>query len=357
MISRQTRFAMDKQLGATQSEAIHLHSLHRSIVDKFPIFKEKMMENPNVAMVTASMEEPTGQAMDANRFSIDGVDEGEKQLFLFPVDENFLRFYKLEILHGADMPADYNYKDSAEFYILNETAAKMIADKPESLIGSELTLHFAYPGFIWPGNIRGIAKDFHLSGLDYEISPMVIFPKYTWLFCFSVIPSGDTAPLIEHLEAVWEELFPDYPLQYHFSSGLIEELYGSELELINILEVFCLLSIIIAGMGLFALSGLFMQKKIKAAALRKINGAKIHQIILPELTYYLRLALLSSALSIPASLLLMERWLRNFQYRTEIPLWIFLLCSLILVLFSWIAVLYHSIRLARINPGEFIREQ
>ena len=81
------------------------------------------------------------------------------------------------------------------------------------------------------------------------------------------------------------------------------------------------------------------------------------QIILPELIQYLWLALLSSAISIPASLLLMERWLRNFVYRTDLPVWIFPACALVLIIFSWIAVLYHAIRLARINPGDFIKEQ
>ena len=116
-------------------------------------------------------------------------------------------------------------------------------------------------------------------------------------------------------------------------------------------------TIIIAGMGLFALSGFFMHKRIKSAALRKISGARMSRIIFPELLYYLWLALISSALSIPASLILMERWLRNFKYRLDIPLWIFPACALILIVFSWMAVFYHTLRLARINPIEFIREQ
>ncbi len=357
MISRQTQFAMESQLGAQQKEAIHLHSLMRQVVDDFELFKERMMESPHVAMVTGSMEEPTGQTMDANTFEIDGSDEGDKQLFLFPVDQDFTRFYDLEIVHGADLPMEYNPSDSAEFFLLNETAAKMLTDRPESLVGSELTLHFNYQGFIWPGPVTGIVKDFHLSGLDYEISPMVIFPKYTWLYCFSILPAGEPGPAIDHLEKIWGELFPSYPLEYYYSSTLIKKLYESELVQIRILSVFFLLSVIIAGMGLFALSGLFMQKRVKAAALRKINGARMYRIIMPELLYYLWLALFSSALAVPASFFLIERWLRNFKYRTDLPIWIFPLCALVLIFFSWIAVLYHSIRLARTNPVEFIKEQ
>jgi putative ABC transport system permease protein len=357
LISRQTRFAMTRQLGASSQEAIHLPSLHREIVNNYELFKERMMESPSIASVTGSMEEPTGQTMDANTFEIDGIDEGEKQLFLFPVEQEFLRFYQLNMLHGENFPTYYDPDDSAEFYVLNETAAKMISTNPGDLIGRELTLHFPHPDLIWPGPITGIVEDFHLSGLDYEISPMVIFPKYAWLWCFSIRPAGDPEPALEHLRSVWDELFPDYPLEFQYSSGLIEQLYSSELTQISLLLSFSILSIIISGLGLFALSGFFMQKKIKSAALRKINGARIDQIIFPELLYYLWLAILSSALSIPISLFLMERWLRNFKYRTDIPVWIFPACAAVLILFSWLAVFYHTLRLARTNPVEFIKEQ
>lgn len=357
MITKQTRFAMNKQLGADHPEAIHMPDLHRSVIDQYPLFKEKMLESPHIQMVTASMEEPTGQTMDANTFEINGIDEGSRQLFLFPVDEDFFRFHGLELSAGSDFPEDYNPLDSAEFFVLNETAAKMVTEHPEQLLGSELHLDFNYPGFIWPGPVTGIVKDFYLSGLDYEIQPMVIFPKYTWLFCFSVMPEGDPEAALAHLKKVWLDLFPAFPLEYRFSTELIEALYEDELVQINILIVFSILSILIAGFGLFALSGFFMHHKLKSVALKKINGAGMRQLILPELAVYLWLALLSAALSIPASYLLMDQWLRNFKYRIDIPLWIFPASAMILVAFSWIAVMYHALRLARINPVEFIRER
>ncbi len=356
-ISRQTSYAMSQQLGASNREAIHLHSLHREIVNNFEVFRDRMMESPHITNVTASLEEPTGQTQDANTFQIDGLDEGEKQLFLFPVDQEFLRFYNLKILYGSDFPAYYNPSDSIEYFVLNETAAKMVSDNPQNLIGRELTLNFPHPDLIWPGPITGIVEDFHLSGLDYEISPMVIFPKYAWLWCFSIMPAGFPEPALEHLRSVWDDLFPSYPLEYYFSSSLIEQLYESELTQIKLLLIFSVLSIIISGLGLFALSGFFMQQRIKAAALKKINGARIHQVLFPELFYYLWLAILSSVLSVPISLFLMERWLRNFKYRSDIPFWVFPACALVLIIFSWMAVFYHTIRLARINPVEFIKEQ
>ena len=177
------------------------------------------MVSPHIAKVTGSLEEPTGQTMDANTFEIDGIDEGEKKLFLFPVDQEFLRFYNLKIMYGSDFPEYYDPSDSLEYFVLNETAAKMITDRPEELIGRELRLHFPHPNLIWPGPITGIVEDFHLSGLDYEISPMVIFPKYACLWFFSVKPADSPETALAQLQAVWDELFPSYPLEYMFSSS------------------------------------------------------------------------------------------------------------------------------------------
>jgi len=356
LINRQTQFAMSAQLGSGMPESIQLQSLHRPVVDKFPLFRERMLESPSIAMVTASMEEPTGEAMDANTFELNGIDEGDKRLFLFPVDEHFFDFYGLEVLYGRGMPALYNPEDTLEYFYLNETAARMLSGDPASLVGQALKLNFPYPDLIWPGTVEGVVEDFHLSGMNVEISPMVVFPKYTWLLCFSILPSGSHSEALAHLEKVWEELFPEFPLEYQFASDMVAKLYSSELQQMRILLVFSLLSLLISGMGLFALSGLFMQRRVKSAALRKINGASLPQVILPEFRYYFWLVLLGSALSIGPSLFMMERWMRNFHYRVDHPLWIFPLCVVILLIFSWLAILYHSFRLARINPIEFIRE-
>ncbi len=208
----------------------------------------------------------------------------------------------------------------------------MITDHMENLPGSELTLDFPYPAFIWPDPVIGIVEDFHLSGADYEVTPMVIFPNYTWLWCFSILPATEPETAIEHLQKVWLELFPQFPLEYQYSSQMIEQLYGDELVQIRVLGLFSILSVIIAAMGLFALSRFFIQRRLKGAALKKIHRAGIRHILLPELWYYLWLALLSAALSVPA-------------------------CASILIIFSWMAVIYHTWKLARFRPADFIREQ
>ncbi len=356
MIREQVHFSISNQIGSNDSTTLQIPNLPRPVVDQYTLFREELMKYPVIEEVTAMMEEPGGMAMDAFPYQIEGLPETEDRLFVFPVDENFTRFYDLEILAGNDFPTHYNTEDTTEFYMLNETAARLHSSGDyENLIGREITMTFSIKGYIYPGEIIGIVEDFHLSDMEREISPMIIFPEYTWLWCFSIRFAGDTETGLQKLRQVWQKLYPDYPLRYFFTTDIYRELYATEYTILRVLMVFSLLTLIIAGTGLFALSGFFMQRKMHAAAIRKINGASMYRIIRPELGQYLWLAILSSAIAIPLSWLAIERWQENFAYQAGIPIWIFPVITFFLVLFSWIAVIYHSVRLANLNPTEFIK--
>ena len=184
----------------------------------------------------------------------------------------------------------------------------------------------------------------------------MIFPKHIWLYCFSLRINGNPQTAEEYLRSTWNELFPDYPLNYYYTKELINEYYSTELKEIKIRMILSIISILIAGTGLFALSGFFMSRKLKYAAIRKIHGSGIGSILVTELLYYLYIVLIASAISVLPSYFLMERWLRNFYYKIPIPFFIFFICAITLVLFSWISVLYHSMKLARMNPADIMRE-
>lgn len=356
MIREQVHFSIANQIGSNDSTTLQIPNLPRPVVDQYSVFREELIKFPVIEEITAMMEEPGGMAMDAFPYQIEGLPETEDRLFVFPVDENFTRFYDLEILAGNDFPAHYNTEDTTEFYMLNETAARRLSPGDyENLIGREITMDFSAAGYIYPGKITGVVEDFHLSDMEREISPMIIFPEYTWLYCFSIRFAGDAETGLQKLSEVWQKLYPDYPLRYFFTTDIFRELYATEYTILRVLMVFSLLTLIIAGTGLFALSGFFMQRKMHGAAIRKIHGASMFRIIRPELGQYLWLAILSSAIAIPLSWFAIERWQENFVYQAGVPIWIFPVISFFLVLFSWIAVIYHSVRLARLNPTEFIK--
>ncbi len=357
MIRNQVNYAISNQIGSNDPYTIQITNLPRPVIDKYPVFREELLKYPDIKEITAMMEEPGGMALDAFGFKISGLTiSDDARLFVFPVDENFIRFYDLDIVAGDDFPEVYNREDTTEYFMLNESAVALIdSQSNEDVLGRKLEIDFPTAGFIYPGNIIGVVRDFHLSDMNQEIKPTVLFPEYTWLYCFSIRYGGSADKATELLRDTWKEVFPDYPLRFEFTTEIYRNLYKAELTELRVLIVFSILSLLIAGTGLFALSGFFMQQKLHAAAIRKINGASVWQIISPELVHYLVLTAVSSLLAIPVSWFTIHRWLSNFNYQTELHLFIFVLIALFLIGFSWISVLYHSIRLAKINPVEFIK--
>lgn len=356
MIREQVNYSIGQQVGSNDSTTLQIPNLPRPVIDDYATFRNELQKYPVIGEVTAMMEEPGGMAMDAFTYSIEGLPQREDRLFVFPVDENFIRFYDLRILAGKDFPDFYDTSDTTEFFILNETAAKLQGTGDyASIIGRELKIDFSTEGFIYPGEIIGVVEDFHLSDMSREVDPMVLFPEYTWLFCFSVRFNGNTQQGLRVLRDTWDRFYPEYPLRFTFTSELYRQLYATELTELRLLIIFTILSVLIAGTGLFALSGFFMQQKMHAAAIRKINGARMPGIIMPELMQYLVLALVAALIALPAAWYSIDRWQENFAYQVSTPSWIYLVTAGFLVLFSWVAVLYHTLRLARLNPVDFIR--
>ncbi|MDA3822955.1 MAG: ABC transporter permease [Bacteroidales bacterium] len=356
MIRTQVNYSISQQIGSNDSTTIQIPNLPRPVIDNYSVFRDELKKYPIFEEVTAMMEEPGGMSMDAFGFRLEGIPANDGRLFVFPVDENFIRFYDLDILAGNDFPAEYNLNDTTEYYILNESAAKLFeVSSYDELLGRELNLDFVVEGIIYPGELIGVVEDFHLSSMEREIDPMVIFPEYTWLYCFSLRIKGDTHAAIEILSSEWKEFFPEYPLRYSFTTDMYQELYETELTEIRVLIIFSILSILIAGTGLFALSGFFMQQKMHAASIRKIHGARMIQILVPELLHYLYLAIISTIIAVPISWLSINKWLSHFSYQADVQLWVYPLIGLFLIVFAWIAVFYHAIRLARMNPTDLIQ--
>lgn len=358
MIKKQVDFSIGQQIGSKDETTIQIPNLPRTIINNYKLFKTELEKYPVFKQVTAMMEEPGGMAMDAFHFRVEGLPVTDEMLYVFPVDEDFLRFYDLRILAGGDFPTEYDTEDTTEFFVLNETAAKLanVSDYDE-LIGKELDIDFAYDGYIYAGDIVGVIEDFHLSSSEMAVTPMVIFPEYTWLYCISLRINGKPEDALNVLQKEWREFFPRYPLQYVFTEDLYRNLYGTQLTVLKILVVFGIISMLIAGTGLFGLSSFFMQKKVHAAAIRKIHGAGMVNILVPELLQYLFLSVMSTIVAIPLTVFTINLWLSNFAYQVSIQPLMMGIIGLILVLLSWVAVLYHSIKLARFNPILFIRNE
>ncbi|OGU56778.1 MAG: hypothetical protein A2V66_00215 [Ignavibacteria bacterium RBG_13_36_8] len=65
--------------------------------------------------------------------------------------------------------------------------------------------------------------------------------------------------------------------------------------------------------------------------------------------------MIANIIAMPIAFYLMDRWLQNFAYKTEIGIWIFILTAVLVFFISFITVSCQAVKAALANPVNSLR--
>ena len=136
---------------------------------------------------------------------------------------------------------------------------------------------------------------------------------------------------------------------------MYENVYKTELLQAKLLSLFTFIALFICSMGLLGLSLLTTQRRTKEIGIRKINGARIIEIMLMLNLDFIKWIIISVVIAIPFAFFAMHRWLENFAYKTTLCWWIFALAGLVAVLIALITVSVQSWKASSSNPVGALR--
>jgi putative ABC transport system permease protein len=119
--------------------------------------------------------------------------------------------------------------------------------------------------------------------------------------------------------------------------------------------VCALLAVLIASLGLFALSAYTTERRTKEIGVRKAMGADTRQVVLLLLWQFTIPVLVAIAITIPAGVFAMNWWLQGFTYRVSLSARTFVLASLAAMGIAWATVTYQSFMVARAKPVSALR--
>jgi putative ABC transport system permease protein len=160
----------------------------------------------------------------------------------------------------------------------------------------------------------------------------------------------DPQGALRSIEDKWAELLPNYPLEYNFVEEVINDMYSSEERMAILLKIFTLGAIVIASLGLFALSSFTAERRTREIGIRKTLGAMEHQITLMMLRDFSLYIVISLVIALPAVWFIARWWLNEFSFRIRLKADLFLITAFITAMVAIFTVLYHAIRTARSNP-------
>ena len=358
VILQQLSYVQNKDLGYDKEEVVVL-PIDNTILQKYDDLKLALAANSNIKSVSGAYEEPThiGWA--------DGLSKGAEwneasRIFInaIPVDEDFIKTMRLKIIAGSD----YNETDVKQFdtsnggknlhhtYILNESAVKALGWTPQEAIGKMVTKGTSGP-------VKAVVKDFHFRSLHEPIGPLAIFLDKRLLGTMFVKVSGNIPAALSFLEKTWKERITHRPFEYHFLDEDYDALYKAEQRTAGVFSAFAAIAIILACLGLFALTAYAMVQRTKEIGIRKILGATVSNILSLVSKDFIRLVLIAFVIASPIAWYAINKWLGNFAYRISIHWWVFALAGIVTLVIAFVTISLQAIKTAMTNPVKNLRTE
>lgn len=274
-----------------------------------------------------------------------------------PVERNFADFFDIKIVEGRYFEEQDENTSNAHFIFNSKAKAK-------------------YP-FIDPGdsfwaytsdndNVVGICEDFHLKPLQFQVEPLALFyydnnPNETMSFCYVKVSAGVRVQDVEdifkdEILKLRADVAPEL-ISLGYYDEVISHLYDKERRLSFLNFMACVLSILIAVIGILGLITFETQYRKKEIAVRRVLGASTREILGMFNGIYVKLCIICFVIAAPIAYLVMSNWVGEYAYQAEIPVWIFVTALIVLFAIVTISISAASLRAINRDPVESIKTE
>lgn len=204
--------------------------------------------------------------------------------------------------------------------------------------------------------IIGVVKNFHYGSLHDALQPLFFrfFPNGREVLVR--LDAGVQSEIIEKITRLYQRFNPDYPFDFTFLNDEYQAQYVSEKRVADLSRYFTVFAVVIACLGLFGLARFTIQRRFKEMSIRKTYGASKWNIMYLLSKDYMSLVLISIVISVPIGYRILDSWLANFYYRTDLEWWFFLFAGLVALAISWLTIAGQTFRAARTTPVEGLKD-
>lgn len=357
VIYQQTLFMQDLDPGFAIENKLVLRgplgtTHYENLLPHYKQFKNKVESFPEVSAMTLSREVP-GNTMEI----VQGLQlEGKALSHNFgrlTVGPGFFEDYELGLVGGAYPSKNPDIKRQV---VINESAMKLMGvTSAEQLLNKTL---FMFDD--WEMRIVAVIKDHHHRSLHHPLMPIIydVMQDATEDGYFTLSMNGPiTRNTIEKVKATYNAAFPNTVFDYFELAEHYSTQYQADIDFRRLNLGFTVLGFFIACLGLFGLSLLVFQKRIKEVGIRKVLGASVPGIVRLLVSGLLGLVIWGLIFAVPFTWYLLNRWLSNFSYHIDIQWWVFALAGGCAIFFAILTMSYQSIRAALTNPVEVIKSE
>jgi putative ABC transport system permease protein len=336
-VIKQVRFMKDANLGFNKENTLVIR-LNNELRQNLAAFKQELHSNPYIKEFGCSRAVP-GQSQEITTVNIDGK---TCKFWYWATDADYMDVMKFEIVDGRGF-LKASESDNGNM-ICNQTAANQFGWK----VGMN----------IQGRQLVGIMKDFNMVSLREKVEPFAYWKSNDpgqFQFVSLKLQGDNVSAALSSIEKTYKEFNPSLPFRAFFLDDRLNVLYVKENQQARLITIFSVLSIMVSILGILGLSIFICQNKVKEIGIRKVNGAKVSEILALLNKDFIIWVTIAFIIAAPLSYYIMNQWLENFAYKTDISWWIFALAGFMALVIALLTVSFQSWKAATRNPVEALR--
>ncbi|MDR2039148.1 MAG: ABC transporter permease [Bacteroidales bacterium] len=348
---RQIHFLTHTDMGIERKNIAEVSATRWSTLKVLPYF-DKIRQIPTVNDVLKTsypgfIERKSSSSKNSS--VIKNGKEFEVNFMSMYCEPHFFDFYHIQLSEGTLFT-----EDNAHTAVINETAARQLGEDPQ--VKEEV---------YQDERIIGVVKDFYFESPTTKIKPTIIYPLHIKNGLdsrqqLSFVYKYEEGTRKETEDAVRRMIQEDHPgeeLEFRYSEDVYEKYLKSEKSLMIMLGFMTFVCIMIAIFGIYSLASLTCEQRKKEIAIRKVNGAMVHDILLSLFREYAVLIVIASLIAFPAGYLIVKPWTEGYIKQVSIDWWIYALIFIIVCVITLLTVISQVWKAARQNPAEVVKSE
>ena len=358
IVNSQVDYMMNKELGFTGDQIIRVpfntpDRLKRT--EDYLTMKQEIKKLSGIQEISTFAGSFGNSTGSSSGFTHNGVFVQPRNV---EMDFGFLEMMKIKIVQGRDLSPKFA-SDSIDNWLINETLAKTLNLK--NPINTIISSGWGNEKGNMKFKVVGVVKDFHITGLQDKVPPMVFINLKTLKWnnfnnIYVKVSPNNLSETLAKLKSYWEKnVNPDYPFDYEFVNKDFAKTYQEQVKQKNVFFILNLVVIIIAIFGLFALASFSMERRLKEIAIRKTLGAET-DILLKELSkQYVIFCLMGFLIGIVPAYILLQKWLENFAFRINVSVVPFTVALVSLLVLTLMIVLAKAYQVTKIDILKYLK--
>jgi putative ABC transport system permease protein len=205
--------------------------------------------------------------------------------------------------------------------------------------------------------VVGLIDDFHWESLRSTIKPLALVHGKTNSLMMLKVNTDEMQNTLSEITKVWKQVSPSQSIRYSFLDQSYLRMYEDVVRSKTMFVGLSCLAVIVACLGLFALSTFMIEQRGKEVSIRIVLGASIKSIVRLLTQDFVMLVVISFLIAVPLSWYLMQQWLEDYAYKITLSWSIFLTAGLASLAIALLTVSYQSIRAALVNPARILKNE